>query len=74
MDAAPGSEASGEVCYRSQFGPYQMVIVCERPQCINNQNKPDMAQQVPHGKHTLSLITAVSAECVAERPFCLFLF
>lgn len=37
--------------YHYQFSPYQMVIVCEMPQCINNQNMPDMAQQVPHGKH-----------------------
>ncbi len=56
-----GSEASGEGCYHSQFRPYQTAIVCEMPQCINNQNKPDTAQQVPRGKHTLSLITAVSA-------------
>ena len=38
-----------------------MLSVCEMPQCINNQKEPDMAQQVPHGKHTLSLISAESA-------------
>lgn len=36
------------------------MSVCEMPQCIGNQNKPGTAQQVPHGKHKLSLITAVS--------------
>lgn len=36
------------------------MSVCEMPQCISNQNKPGTAQQVPHGKHKLSLITAVS--------------
>lgn len=50
-----------------------MVIVCEMPQCINNQNKPDMAQQVPHGKHTLGLIAAVSAG-YSRDGLCLVLF
>lgn len=56
-----------------QFRPYQMVIVCEMPQCINNQNEPDTAQQFPHGKHTLSLITAASVG-YSREALCLFLF
>lgn len=68
---SPDSEASGEDCYHSQFRPYHVIIVCEMPQCIHNQNKRDMAQQVPHGKHTLSLITAVCAGYSGEA-LCLF--
>lgn len=71
MDAASAQRPAGEGCYQSQFRPYQMVIVCEMPQCIHNQNKPDTAQQAPRGKHTLSLITAVSAGCSREA-LCLF--
>lgn len=59
-----------EVYYHYQFRPYQMVV-CEMPQCFNRQNKPDTAQQVPHSKHTLSLITAVTAACSREA-LCLF--
>lgn len=55
-------------------GLIKIVIACEMPQCINNQNKPDTAQQVPRGKHTLSLITAVSAGATAERGPLSFLF
>lgn len=65
------TRASGEDCYHSQFRPYHVIMVCEMPQCIHNQNKRDMAQQVPHGKHTLSLITAVCAGYSGEA-LCLF--
>lgn len=68
---SPDSEASGEDCYHSQFRPYHVTIVCEMPQCIHNQNKRDMAQQVPHGKHMLSLITAVRAG-YSREALCLF--
>lgn len=68
---SPDSEASGEGCYHSGFGPYHVIIACEMLQWFHNQNKRDMAQQVPHSKHTLSLITAVWAGCSAEA-LCLF--
>lgn len=49
------------------------MSVCEMPQCISNQNKPGTAQQVPHGKHKLSLITAVSVG-YSSGPFVFFFF
>lgn len=42
------------------------------PQCIHNRNKRDTAQQVLHGKHTLSLITAVSTGYGKREALCLF--
>lgn len=49
-----------------------MIIGCEMPQCIHNRNKRDTAQQVLHGKHTLSLITAVSTGYGKREALCLF--
>lgn len=49
------------------------MSVSEMPQCISNQNKPGTAQQVPHGKHKPSLITAVSVGYRREA-LCLFSF
>lgn len=49
-----------------------MIIGCEMPQCIHNRNKRDTARQVLHGKHTLSLITAVSTGYGKREALCLF--
>lgn len=71
MDAALTQRPVGRVAIILGLGLYHVIIACEMLQCIHNQNKHDMAQQVPRSKHTLSLITAVWAGCSAEA-LCLF--
>lgn len=54
------------VFLRSSRSADHGVDVCEMPRRIDYQNEPAATQQVPHGKPTLSLITAVS--CSREAP------
>lgn len=61
---------AGRFVHHYRFGPYRLAIVCEMPRCIDNRNKPNAAS--PHGKHTLSLITAVRAGCSREALFVFF--
>lgn len=64
-DLSSGSETRGfVVSIRSSS--------CEKRH--SDPDNPDTAQQVPHGKHTLSLITAVGAGSSSGEAFCLFLF
>lgn len=73
MDTAPAQGRVAGFIIISWILISWSMSVCEMPQCISNQNEPGTAQQVPHGKHKLSLITAVSVG-YSREALCLFPF